>query len=105
MTVCLPLEVETGRWHNVPRENRICKLCDSGEVDEVHFIFGCGALKEIRDVYAGDLQYDFYQTTSYTTNEIELLMTETKVKHFARFLTAMYDARRNIMYKSTPATA
>ena len=46
---CLPLEVKIGRWYNVPRECRICKLCTSGEVeDEVHFIFSCGALKETR---------------------------------------------------------
>ena len=99
---CLPLEVETGRWYNVPRECRICKLCTSGEVeDEVHFIFCCGALKETRDTYAESLQYDFYQTASHTINEIESFMTEPKVKQFARFITAMYETRKNILYKNT----
>ena len=100
---CLPLEVEIGRWYNVPRESRICKLCTSGEVeDEVHFIFSCGALKETRDTYAESLQFDFDQTASHTINEIESFMTDPKVvKQFARFITAMYETRKNILYKNT----
>ena len=36
---CLPSEVEAGRWNKVPRDNRLCKLCNSGEVeDEMHFL-------------------------------------------------------------------
>ena len=84
------IEVKIGRWYNVPRECRICKLCTSGEVeDEVHFIFCCGALKETRDTYAESLQFDFDQTASHTINEIESFMTEPKVKQFARFITDM----------------
>ena len=99
---CLPLEVKIGRWYNVPRECRICKLCASGEVeDEVHFIFCCGALKETRDTYAESLQFDFDQTASHTINEIESFMTEPKVKQFARFITDMYETRKNILYKNT----
>ena len=100
---CLPLELEIGRWYNVPRESRICKLCTSGEVeDEVHFICSCGALKETRDTYAESLQFDFDQTASHTINEIESFMTDQKVvKQFARFITAMYETRKNILYKNT----
>ncbi len=29
----LPLEIETGRWQNKPVEERICKVCESGEVE------------------------------------------------------------------------
>ncbi len=36
----MPLEIETGRWQNKPAEERICKVCESGEVEnEFHFIF------------------------------------------------------------------
>ena len=83
----------------MPRESRICKLCTSGEVeDEVHFIFSCGALKETRDTYAESLQFDFDQTASHTINEIESFMTDPI---FARFITAMYETRKNILYKNT----
>ena len=38
----------------------------------------------------------------YTINEIESFMTDPKVvKQFARFITAMYETRKNILYKNT----
>ena len=46
----LPLEVETQRYLNVPRENRICKICNTGQVEDIfHFCFVCPSLKEERD--------------------------------------------------------
>ena len=27
--------IEMGRWHGVKREKRVCKECDSGEVEDV----------------------------------------------------------------------
>ncbi len=38
----LPLRIETGRFVNEPRENRICTLCDLNRVeDTIHFMFEC----------------------------------------------------------------
>ncbi len=38
----LPLRVETGRFVNESRQNRICKLCDLNQVeDQLHFVFHC----------------------------------------------------------------
>ena len=36
------LTIETGRWTNIVRENRICTQCSQNKVeDEYHFIFDC----------------------------------------------------------------
>ena len=36
------LPVETGRWQNIPRENRKCILCNRSQIgDEYHYIFEC----------------------------------------------------------------
>ena len=33
-----------GRWHGVKREERVCKECDSGEVEDVgHWLLQCSA--------------------------------------------------------------
>ncbi len=48
----LPLEIETGRWQNKPVEKRICKVCESGEVEnEFHFIFSCTLYNNIRATF------------------------------------------------------
>ena len=35
------IPIETGRWVNVNRENRFCKLCFDGIGDEFHYLFIC----------------------------------------------------------------
>ena len=41
--------METGRWIGLHREERICKQCALGEVeDEAHFVLRCEALSEGR---------------------------------------------------------
>ena len=38
----LALAIETGRYRQIPAENRLCKQCESGTVeDELHFLFVC----------------------------------------------------------------
>ena len=37
-------QIEMGRWHGVKREERVCKECDSGEVEDVgHWLLQCSA--------------------------------------------------------------
>jgi hypothetical protein len=39
------LPFENGRWKNIARENRICPLCNNGEIgDEFHYLFKCPAI-------------------------------------------------------------
>ena len=49
------LAIETGRWirpQRVPSAQRGCPLCNSGEVeDEMHFVFECQGLAEVRGRY------------------------------------------------------
>ncbi len=48
----LPLEIENGRWQNKPVEERMCKVCESGEVEnEFHFIFSCTLYNNIRATF------------------------------------------------------
>ena len=43
------LRIETGRWCGLRRDERICTMCDSGEVEDVdHFLLHCTSLVEER---------------------------------------------------------
>ena len=38
----LPLNIELGRYTNVPKEQRTCKMCNYNVIeDELHFMFKC----------------------------------------------------------------
>ena len=44
------LLIERGRYENIPRENRLCKVCNSGEIeDEYHFTLTCPEYIDLRN--------------------------------------------------------
>lgn len=46
------LEIETGRYNKTPRENRICKLCNTSMVEsEYHFLCICPMFRDLRVKY------------------------------------------------------
>ena len=46
---CLPLAVETGRYSGTPYQERVCRLCDRGDVeDQSHFLCICPVFKDLR---------------------------------------------------------
>lgn len=54
------LPIETGRWRDIPRENRICNLCDRNEIgDEFHYSFNCTDkfLKQNRQINVPNYYY------------------------------------------------
>ena len=51
------LEIEFGRYKNIPALNRICKVCSSGEVeDERHLIFSCNKYSSLRQSFFTETQ-------------------------------------------------
>lgn len=47
--------METGRWCNIPLNQRVCKLCNSGQMsDEFHYILECKELLMLRHKYFED---------------------------------------------------
>ena len=47
---CLDHDLETGRHKNLSLDKRLCKHCDSQDVeDEIHFLFRCNKYAQIRD--------------------------------------------------------
>ena len=49
---CHKLPKDTGCWLRVPRQNRVCTMCQQGVLgDEKHLLFECPALQDLRDRY------------------------------------------------------
>ena len=46
------LEIEKGRHTKTPREGRLCKICENGEIeDEGHFLLNCVVYQTLREMY------------------------------------------------------
>jgi len=54
------LRIETGRWSRIPKEERYCEFCLSGEVeDETHFMLFCLVYEELRGKMWQELESKF----------------------------------------------
>lgn len=52
------LAVEMGRFNETPRTQRICKFCNSNDIeDEFHFLFACDTYCELRKLYIKKYYY------------------------------------------------
>ena len=49
------LEIERGRYLNIPAEERTCKLCNKDIGTEVHFLLECEKLSTIRNKHLKDI--------------------------------------------------
>ena len=50
------LEIEKGRKIGIPREQRLCKICNSNLIeDEAHFLFECQALSLTRSTFISQI--------------------------------------------------
>ena len=88
---CAKLEVETGRWRGVAREDRICLLCNNGMGDERHFLTSCEALKDER--------FDPKQLIKNEGDNFELnyAMKRLCEKSIARMIMSMWKRRVELL--------
>ena len=73
-TGTLPLAIETGRFNATPEEERLCLLCELGEIEnEVHFLFYCPTYEDLRDVLftkMSSVYADFFWLDEYAKLEL-----------------------------------
>ena len=54
------LNIEVGRWTNIPTDSRLCSLCTLGLVeDEYHLMFICPTYHHFRETYLPEHLYTF----------------------------------------------
>ena len=96
----LPLHVETGRFRNLPLEQRLCVLCDKSEVeDEYYFLCQCAVYRDLRRI--------LYSTTKDLYPEFEdmddlekfvFLNSNLQKHHVIVFITSAVLRRRTLLF-------
>ena len=97
---CLPLAVETGRYSHIPYQERVCRLCNRGEVeDQAHFIAICPRFNDIRLKlfnHCYSIIDNFYQLP--LQDKIKFILCNYD-NHMVNLLTSLYSCRQNIIYR------
>ena len=95
----LPLRIETGRFRNLPVEERVCEICGNGDIeDEKHFVCGCQEYHDLRNVLyskAADKQIEF---PNMDTNEKFNYLVSDMWRDVATFINDAWCRRSNILY-------
>ena len=89
------LEIERGRYLNIEKKQRQCKLCNNDIETEFHFVLKCPILLHIREKY---IPPKFYKYPSI--NKFNILMSSKKeciIKNLAIFLYYAFKERTNLL--------
>lgn len=74
----LPIEIETGRYYGVPRNQRFCKQCNTGRIeDELHFVFECQKCANLRIHFESKLR-EYQIVSNSQTDLLKLISQSTK---------------------------
>ncbi len=96
----LPLRVETGRFVNEPRCNRICTLCNSGQIeDQIHFTFHCNLYNEQRNILNDKARKVVLNWDSLSEIEKLKLLFNDMTRIFGKYIRNIFLLRRSILYK------
>ena len=88
------LEIESGRFQNIPRENRLCKLCQQGVVEsEFHFLLCCNQYHTLRDKYFGNMSWP----TINKFNNIMSCKIKSKLLNTSKFIKEAMCLRKNTL--------
>jgi hypothetical protein len=95
------LMIELGRYENIPREDRICKVCQAGEIEtEHHFLTSCEAFSSLRESFLNDLESDPTNETDLNEHSlsVEIMKSthkETVIK-LSKFISLCFDKRSKL---------
>ncbi len=96
----LPLRIETGRYVNETREERVCTLCTSNTIESVeHFLFECEAYDTLRLPFVTNAQSVIENWEDLTQTECLKLLFELMPRALARYVKNIFLHRREKIYK------
>ena len=90
------LKIESGRFHNVTRRNRICNLCQLQDIeDEFHFILKCPIYNEYRQKFVKR----YYRTRPSVFKLTQLLSTNNikELNNLGKYLYFAYNKRSSLI--------
>ena len=97
----LPLHIETGRFVDTKLNDRICRICGNGEIeDEIHFITSCSAYSDLRDILFTKAANDNPEFISYDVLDSFVYLMNDLQKPTMDFIHNAYHRRWTIMYRN-----
>ncbi len=96
----LPLRIETGRFCNEKREDRLCVFCDTNSVESTeHFLFECSLYDQHRLNFINSVHNHVENWDNLNYNELLQQLFEEKPRALAKYVKEIFLYRRSHLYK------
>ena len=92
---CHSLEIELGRHSGHPKQERICRLCNDGVEDELHFLLHCPVYETLRQKYIPSKYY-----VIPNINKFNILMSSSSghiIQAVASYLYYAFKLRKELL--------
>ncbi len=97
----LPLNIEIGRYSNMPVNERLCKLCNTNNVEnEYHFLLTCPVYKEIRQKLFNNISRRNEEFSQLDTMQQFVKINTEYHKFLALYLNEAWQKRQSVLYTS-----
>ena len=98
----LPLKIETDRCQGIPPDERMCRICDDNVPEtEIHFLFECKAMIQVRERALTPLKANIPDLDVNFENPIDALknlLNDSNIVHFGKFVEEIYRERQRLVY-------
>ena len=98
----LPLKLETGRFINLPINERKCIFCDEQVVEtEIHFLFECNLYTTLRTKFYAEMEADSKNFSTFSIEDkLNVLFSKSNIiRRFAVYLDSCFRKRSSVLYK------
>ena len=93
----LPINIEVGRFRNLQVDERLCEVCNSGQIeDEFHFVMVCSAYDGSREKLLAEVQIENFSNMSSQEKFIYLMKYENR--KLSRYIDEAWNIRRSKLY-------
>ena len=92
---CHNLEIEVGRYHGLPRHDRLCRLCKDEVENEIHFMLQCPVYEILRQKYLPRKYYIFPNENKF--NILKSSHSETVIHNVATYLYYAFKLRQELL--------
>lgn len=96
----LQLSIETGRYTQVKLEDRVCKLCNNGSIeDEFHFLCKCSKYNELRISLYENITFSNDGFAGLDDQSKFIFMLKSYNKYVVDYLKSAWELRKTILFR------
>jgi len=96
----LPLQIEIGRFRNIPVENRTCYVCIGKIEDEFHMLCECTLYNDLRSLLFGKISAEDQGFVNMDIFQKFIQICGNHQRHLGNFLVKAMDIRKNYLFES-----